>query len=119
MSDPVVVLLGGPSAEHDVSIVSGRAIALALAARGRPVEAWAIGLDGWWWQLPFEALDADHAATDFDGTAALGARGPMTAAAALEALAGREPRPVVWIALHGPFGEDGTLQALCESAGLV
>ena len=31
---PVVVLLGGPSAEHDVSIVSGTAIADALAGRG-------------------------------------------------------------------------------------
>ena len=31
---PVVVLLGGPSAEHDVSIVSGTAIAEALAERG-------------------------------------------------------------------------------------
>jgi len=28
---PIAVLLGGPSAEHDVSIVSGTAIAEALA----------------------------------------------------------------------------------------
>ena len=35
---PVVVLLGGPSAEHDVSIVSGTAIAEALAEEGHPVE---------------------------------------------------------------------------------
>ena len=36
MSDrpPIVVLLGGPSAEHDVSIVSGTAIAEALAGAG-------------------------------------------------------------------------------------
>ena len=32
------VLLGGPSAEHDVSLVSGRAIAAALAGRGHAVE---------------------------------------------------------------------------------
>ena len=31
---PIVVLLGGPSAEHDVSIVSGTAIAEALAGTG-------------------------------------------------------------------------------------
>ena len=30
-STPVAVVLGGPSAEHDVSIVSGTAIAEALA----------------------------------------------------------------------------------------
>jgi D-alanine-D-alanine ligase-like ATP-grasp enzyme len=33
---PVVVLLGGPSAEHDVSVVSGTAIAEALAEEGIP-----------------------------------------------------------------------------------
>ena len=27
-------------------------------------------------------------------------------------------RPVVFLALHGPFGEDGTVQALCEAEGL-
>src|SRR4051812_42961444 len=34
-------------------------------------------------------------------------------------MAGEDVAPVVFIALHGPFGEDGTVQALCESAGLV
>ena len=33
---PVVVVFGGPSAEHDVSIVSGTAIAAALRTRGLP-----------------------------------------------------------------------------------
>ena len=32
---PVVVLLGGPSAEHDVSVVSGTAIADALVGDRR------------------------------------------------------------------------------------
>ena len=31
----------------------------------------------------------------------------------------RSPAPVVFIALHGPFGEDGTVQALLEAAGLA
>ena len=48
----IAVLLGGPSAEHDVSLVSGRAIAGALASRGHAVEGWLIGLDGTWWALP-------------------------------------------------------------------
>ena len=33
----IVVLFGGPSAEHDISIVSGTAIASALAEEGHPV----------------------------------------------------------------------------------
>ncbi|MET1232468.1 MAG: D-alanine--D-alanine ligase [Candidatus Limnocylindrales bacterium] len=116
---PVVVLLGGPSAEHDVSVVSGRAIASALAAGGSEVEARFIGLDGRWWQLPDGLLQQELTGTDLDDPAALGATGPLSAAGALETLAARDPRPIVWIALHGPFGEDGTVQALCESVGLI
>jgi len=115
----IAVLLGGPSAEHDVSLVSGRAIAAALAQRGHDVLGWLIGLDGGWWRLPAAAMDGQLPQTAFDDPAALGATGPLDAAAALAELAGQEPNPVVFIALHGPFGEDGTVQALCESAGLV
>jgi D-alanine-D-alanine ligase len=115
----VAVLLGGPSAEHDVSLVSGRAIAAALTERGHQVDGWLIGLDGSWWSLPASALDRGLPQTAYDDPSALGATGPMTAAAALESLRSQEPAPVVFIALHGPFGEDGTVQALCESAGLI
>jgi D-alanine-D-alanine ligase len=116
---PIAVLLGGPSAEHDVSLVSGRAIAAALAGRGHPVEAWLIDLDGGWWRLPDAARDPALPPTAYDAPAELAAEGPKSAAAALFALAARDPAPVVWIALHGPFGEDGSVQALCEAAGLV
>jgi D-alanine-D-alanine ligase len=113
------VLLGGPSAEHDVSLVSGRAIAGALASRGHDVEAWLIDLDGRWWSLPPGALGTDIPATAFDEPAALGAGGPLGAAAALEAIASGDPDTVVFPALHGPFGEDGQVQALLEAAGLA
>jgi D-alanine-D-alanine ligase len=115
----VAVLLGGPSAEHDVSLVSGRAIAGALAERGHAADGWLIDLDGRWWQLPASAMDRAIPQGSYDDPAALGAKGPLTAAAALERLAGANPRPVVFPALHGPFGEDGTLQALLASTGLA
>ncbi|HMJ79906.1 MAG TPA: D-alanine--D-alanine ligase [Candidatus Dormibacteraeota bacterium] len=116
---PVVVLFGGPSAEHEVSLVSGRAVAAALAERGHPVEAWLITLDGAWWRLPPAAADPARPLGDYAAPAAMGGEGPFSAARALETLAARGPRPTVWIALHGPFGEDGTVQALCEAAGLA
>jgi D-alanine-D-alanine ligase len=116
---PVAVVLGGPSAEHDVSLVSGRAIAAALAARGHAVEAWLITLDGAWWRLSRTAADVAHPPSAYDAPANLDAEGPYSAAMTLERLAVASPRPIVWIALHGPFGEDGTIQALCEAAGLV
>ena len=115
----IAVLLGGPSAEHDVSLVSGRAIAGALAGRGHRVDAWLIDLDGRWWALPAAALDPSLPATAYDEPAALRARGPVRAAAALESIATEDPDAIVFPALHGPFGEDGQVQSLIEAAGLV
>lgn len=116
---PVVVLLGGPSAEHDVSIVSGTAIAEALAGDGFAVEQVLIDLAGRWWRLPDDHRRADREPATYDDPAALGASGPQTVGAALDRLAAADPAPVVFVALHGPFGEDGTVQALLEAAGLA
>jgi len=118
---PVVVLLGGPSAEHDVSLVSGSAVAAALRGAGHPVERVLIDLDGDWWLLPepdSEDGTSRLAPADFDRPAALGAEGPLSSGTVLERLRARSPRPVVFIALHGPFGEDGTVQALLDAADL-
>ncbi|HET9680629.1 MAG TPA: D-alanine--D-alanine ligase family protein [Candidatus Limnocylindrales bacterium] len=116
---PVVVLLGGPSAEHDVSVVSGTAIADALRAAGLEVRQVLIDLDGGWWWLPADHARAGRAASAYDDPEALGAEGPLPVGAALDRLAGSDPAPVVFIALHGPYGEDGTVQGLLEAAGLA
>ena len=116
---PIVVLLGGPSAEHDVSIVSGSAIAEALAGAGHPVSQVCIGLDGGWWWLPADHRRDGRSPAAYDDPAALGADGPLPAGAALDRLAAADPAPVVFVALHGPFGEDGTVQALLEAGGLA
>ena len=115
----VAVVLGGPSAEHDVSLVSGRVIAASLVDRGHQVAGWLVDLQGSWWELPSSAMDRSIPATAYDHPASLGASGPLTSGHALEQIRARDPVPVVFIALHGPFGEDGTIQALCESADLV
>jgi D-alanine-D-alanine ligase len=116
---PVVVLLGGPSAEHDVSIVSGTAIADALIDAGRDVRQVLLDLDGAWWWLPADHHRSGRPQAAYDDPGALGAEGPLTVGAALDRLAGLRPAAVVFIALHGPFGEDGTVQALLEAAGLA
>ena len=116
---PVAVVLGGPSAEHDVSVVSGSAIADALAGSGYPVETWLIDLDGGWWRLPDGFRRDGRPQAAYDDPVALGADPAVDAATALALLAARETPPVVFLALHGPFGEDGTAQALCEAAGLA
>ncbi len=114
----VVVLLGGPSAEHDVSVVSGWAIADALADSGHAVERFFIDLEGRWWQVPATAAQGRPRPGTFDDPAHIGGQGPWHAGAALDRLASRPVPPIVFPALHGPFGEDGTVQALLEAYDL-
>jgi D-alanine-D-alanine ligase len=116
---PIVVLLGGPSAEHDVSVVSGTAIADALRDAGAAVRQVLIDLDDRWWWLPADHRRGDLPATAYDDPEGLAAEGPLSVGAALDRLACLDPGPVVVIGLHGPFGEDGTIQAMLESVGVA
>lgn len=86
----VAVLMGGPSGEHDISLRSGQGVVDALTRRHWPVEPIVIPRT----HTMAEAGDA--------------AKQALTRAGA----------DVVFIALHGPFGEDGTIQTLCESLRL-
>ena len=115
----VAVLFGGPSAEHDVSLVSGRAIVEGLRSRGHDVSGWLIDRSSRWWALPDPVTDPGLPVEAFRDPAGLGAQGPFSAPAALERLAALDPRPVAFPAMHGPFGEDGVVQSLLESVGLV
>lgn len=111
----ILVLLGGDSAERDVSYASGHAVAKALTARGHQVA----GLDpatGTWFDQPgwFEAEES--IATLPPGEVDL----EETSRQAVESLG--DPRlrtfDVVFIALHGGSGEDGTIQTLLGLAGV-
>ena len=115
----VAVVFGGPSAEHDVSIVSGTAIAGALGERGHPVSQFYIDLAGEWWLLPADHRRGERSPAAYDEPEALGAAGPFGAGDAAGGMAAARPRPVVFVALHGPYGEDGTIQAILEEAGLA
>ena len=116
---PIAVLLGGPSAEHDVSIVSGTAIAEALIDAGLDCRQVLIDLDGAWWWLPADHQRRDRPGAAYDSATDVGGDGPHAVGAALDRLAAASPQPLVFVALHGPFGEDGTVQALLEAAGLA
>ena len=90
----VAVIGGGQNCEHDVSIASAAAAAGALDPASYDVVRLTITRDGEW-------LD-DHG----------GAVGLAGAVATLQAC------DVVLPVVHGPRGEDGTLAALCELAGV-
>jgi D-alanine-D-alanine ligase len=116
---PIIVVFGGPSAEHDVSILSGTAIAAALEGAGLTVDQRFIDLDGRWWRLPRDHRREERPGSAYDDPTSLGAKGPESVGRVVDVLAAMNPAPVVFIALHGPFGEDGRIQALLETAGVA
>jgi D-alanine-D-alanine ligase len=93
----IVVIGGGENAEHDVSLATARAVAEALRSSGFDVDELTIDRDGMWRR----------------GADALGSQATTSLAAALSVI---ERADVVFPAVHGPSGEDGTLAALCALA---
>lgn len=91
----VAVCCGGPSGEREISLLSGRSVLAALREAGHEAVGVEIGRDGGF---------------AFDGST------PIELERALPRL--RSCADVVFPALHGAFGEDGTFQGLLESAGL-
>jgi D-alanine-D-alanine ligase len=85
----VAVLAGGRSSEHEVSLSSAASIEEGLRAGGHDVLVVEIGRDGRWRQ-----------------------EGRPLAVVPGEGLLGAD---VVFPALHGPFGEDGTVQGMLET----
>jgi len=106
----VVILFGGRSAEHEISLLSARNIVGALdRARFSP---FLIGIDkqGRWHlesQATLDSAVGDPRAVHLDAAA------PLTDASVLKA------GDVVFPAVHGTYGEDGTLQGLLELADVA
>jgi len=107
----VLVLMGGSSTERDISLVTGRGIAKALSARGHAVAA----LDPATGRHVEIAGLGDHRIGDAPGTAVEPAAERSLVLAKGTDLIESE---VVFVALHGGIGEDGTLQALLDLAGV-
>jgi D-alanine-D-alanine ligase len=98
----VAVLLGGRSSEHDVSLASARSVIDALDPERYETVAVEIGRDGRW-----------ELGTGDNGSVAETLPVPTSK---VPATLGEVD--VVFPVLHGPFGEDGTVQGLLELAGV-
>jgi D-alanine-D-alanine ligase len=121
----VLVLFGGRSAEHEISLLSARFVVEALdPERFEPL---LVGIDKQGrWQL--ESRESLLAAGQGAAAVALSPNLPEVSlpprpAASGTALLGVEARgpvgiDVVFPVLHGPMGEDGTVQGLLELSGL-
>jgi D-alanine-D-alanine ligase len=105
----LAVLAGGRSSEHDISLASAASVAAALDPGRYEVTTIAIGRDGRW------ALPAGDRRSELPLTTAAETL-PVPADSAPATLGAVD---VVLPILHGPFGEDGTVQGLCELAGVA
>lgn len=114
----VAVIFGGMSNEHGVSCVSGAAVIEALRRSGHDVVGIGITLAGTWHevaQMPHYALGAtlpEFVATSPEVTLSLdpSRKGFVRSDGSLLSA------EVVFPVLHGPYGEDGTVQGALELA---
>jgi len=109
----VAVIMGGPSAEHEVSLKTGRKIIQTLAQEKYLIQPVVVTKDRKWLRPPLQNFLSSS-------SSAKNATEVLVPTPENQAL--REIKThgvdVVFIAMHGEFGEDGTIQGLLESIGL-
>ena len=103
MSRRIAVILGGRSSENPISVASAQSVITALELSGNDVVTVEIDRAGRW------ALESGRRALEAGSDSRL----PAT-----EVAATLGDVDVVFPVLHGPFGEDGTVQGLLELAGV-
>jgi D-alanine-D-alanine ligase len=126
----VGIIFGGRSGEHEVSLRSARSVVQAIDREKYEVVPVGISKEGHW-LIGGDPIGALQARVDprLLKAPAPGERSAASQEQALAAVADEEaalvPRAallddldVVFPVLHGPYGEDGTVQGLLELAGL-
>jgi D-alanine-D-alanine ligase len=115
-----VVLYGGQSAEHEISCISARFVLSTLDPARYEVVLVGITRDGRWVDATRLVGGADPASPALPSPD-LATAGDVLPAPGVGALAGAPGAPaetVAFAVLHGPMGEDGTIQGMLEVAGI-
>lgn len=114
----VAVLMGGRTAEHEVSLKTGQVIANALNKEEYNIKPIVITKTGRWlvpmgYLRQLENTETRFKIEDIKETDIV----PLNTGMALDKTV-EEKVDVVFIAMHGPMGEDGTVQGLLELADI-
>jgi D-alanine-D-alanine ligase len=110
----VAVLMGGPSSEHDISLLGGKNVVDALDARRYDIRPVVIQRNGAWQVARRPWTGGEGGFDPHAGSGWQAFEGTCEALVHLRALRVEAVLPI----LHGRFGEDGTLQACLQAAGL-
>ncbi|MER9297844.1 D-alanine--D-alanine ligase [Mesorhizobium sp. M0621] len=116
----VAILYGGRSAEHDVSRLSAANVLKAIDRTRYDIVPIAVSRSGRWLLQQSAAGDGAGAPASEDGIEVAllpGGKGRLVAVSP----DGTQPDPVdvVFPVLHGPFGEDGSVQGYAEVADVA
>jgi D-alanine-D-alanine ligase len=124
----VAVVFGGRSSEHAISCISAGSVLRAIDRGRYDVVAIGITPDGRWVALPddptaLEAHGRELPSVDEKAGPAIAIAGDPRVGGLVVLEPGEGPAlldgvDVVFPLLHGPFGEDGTVQGLLELAGI-
>jgi len=119
----VAILFGGQSAEHEISLISARNIAAAMDRKKYQIIAIGIDKQGRWFIDEGARLlrEAKPSRVEFRDLSKAAAVLPGSTATPMIRLAPRRVLgrvDVVFPVLHGPFGEDGTVQGLLKLANV-
>ncbi len=122
----VGLIFGGRSGEHEVSLASARSVIAVLDPEKYEVVQIGITHDGRWLTQgnPLAQLTAGRAALLGEGAPTAPASTDAHAGAGRELVPGATgaafpPLDVIFPILHGPYGEDGTVQGLLELTGVA
>ena len=113
----VIVLFGGESAEHDVSCVTAAHVLRALDPTKYRISAIGITRDGKW-NLATQAMADLERGPEHVGPT-LSTDGEPTSISIVVGQSRDDAQTVVFPLLHGPLGEDGTIQGLLELANIA
>ncbi len=117
-----MVIFGGRSGEHEVSLASARAVVETLRGSGR-YEVLPVGIarEGRWISSGDPMRELEDRAREFAGSSSTSSARSIVepAAPVSEKLpVDLDAADVIFPVLHGPYGEDGTIQGLLEVAGV-
>jgi len=121
----IAILMGGQSAEREVSLRTGKKIAQSLDTKKYNVNLIEISATGkWLFQKNIQKIKAQYSAgedpkliTEKQQTTAIHQKNAQSLSAEWQKQA--QKIDLVFIALHGPKGEDGTVQGMLELMGLA
>ena len=113
----VAVLMGGKSPEHDISLISGKEVVRNLNPQKYDVLPIVVSRDGVNWQI------GDRKQFLLDSPASAKLQAPDFITQSLDrsdhaSIIRNNKIDVVFIAMHGPNGEDGTVQGFLELLGI-